>query len=116
LKWLCKRSKNKYLTAMRTLLDASLPPDFGGDQSFSAPENPERTFSETPVLATVDNLVEVGVGGAVISAPGATNAEAAVVALERGVAIFLPKAPRSCADDGVSRVGFNRESKGAVPA
>jgi hypothetical protein len=74
---------------MRTLLDASFPPTCMEDQTFSSPEPRQqaaRIFSQSVVLAKVDNLVEVGVGGTVIATPGASHADPANDALERGVA------------------------------
>jgi hypothetical protein len=72
---------------MRTLLDASFPPTCMEEATFSPPERQEqapRIFSQSVVLAKVDNLVEVGVGGTVIATPSASHADPADDALDRG--------------------------------
>jgi hypothetical protein len=71
---------------MRTLLNESLPPHAAGEPAFSGAESVTpalRTFSQNPVLDNLDNLVEVGLGGAVIATPGA-GAGQAHPAPERG--------------------------------
>ena len=86
---------------MRTLLDESFPPTCIEDQTFSSPEPREqvaRIFSQSAVLAKVDNLVEVGVGGTVIATPGASHADLANDAPGRGMAF-------SSADDGQPKQG-----------
>ena len=74
---------------MRTLLNESLPPRTA-DEPTASPSEPAapalRTFSQNAVLATLDNLVEVGLGGTVIATPGA-GAEPANPALERGMTL-----------------------------
>jgi hypothetical protein len=55
----------------------------------SAPAEPEkvaRTFRLAAVLASGDDLVEVGVDGTVIATPSAVPAKKAGSALDRGVA------------------------------
>ena len=74
---------------MRTLLDESYPPTCMEEQPFSTPEPREpapRIFSQSAVLANLDNLVEVGVGGTVMATPSASHADPADGALGRGVA------------------------------
>jgi len=72
---------------MRTLLDEALPPYCSNEETFSAPESKTpRTFSEDAVLAHLDNLVEVGLGGIVMATPGA-GAKEAKPALGRGMAL-----------------------------
>jgi hypothetical protein len=73
---------------MRTLLDASIPPTCMEEPTFSPPESGAQTariFSQSAVLAKMNNLVEVGVGGTVIATPGASQADLANDAPERGV-------------------------------
>lgn len=78
---------------MRTLLNQSCPPEYTSLQNFSAAAEtaPEtaRTFPLAAVLASKDDLVEVGVDGTVIATPGA-SAEMTGGAPERGVASFSP--------------------------
>ena len=50
-----------------------------------------RIFPETAVLATQDDLMEVGADGTVIVTPSALHAEQAAAVLERGVAVFCEK-------------------------
>lgn len=50
-----------------------------------------RTFPRDAVLASLDDLMEVGVDGTVIATPSALHVEQAVEALERGMAIFCQK-------------------------
>ena len=57
-----------------------------------------RTFPQAAVLASLDILVEVGVDGIVIATPSAWDAEQAVDALERGMAIFCRKPSRRISD------------------
>ncbi|HEY2083283.1 MAG TPA: hypothetical protein VGI88_10895 [Verrucomicrobiae bacterium] len=79
---------------MRTLLTDLFPPQSVNEQTFfpraepsQSVGNASRTFSPTAVLASVDDLLEVGVDGTAIAAPGALAAEEAAPALERGVAM-----------------------------
>ena len=76
---------------MRTLLNEPCPPESTGQSSFSpaaetAPET-ARTFPLAAVLASKDDLVEVGVDGTIVATPGALLAEEAGDGLERG-AVF----------------------------
>ncbi len=67
---------------MRTLLTESRPPGQAEEKTLLRSEAGllhERTFSEEPVLASPDDLLEVGVEGMVVATPGASN-----IALERG--------------------------------
>ena len=50
-----------------------------------------RTFPRAAVLASLDDLMEVGVEGIVIATPSALHAAQAVDALERGMAVFCQK-------------------------
>ena len=90
---------------MRTLLNEVLPPQCGNEYWFSRAEPSQRTFSEPAVLTSLDDLSEVGVGGAVMATPSA-GAEPAKPALERGVALSrsleVPPnaAERACPDPG----------------
>lgn len=80
---------------MRTLLDESLPPQCRDEQVFLPPKreiSAPRIFSQKPVLRSLDDLVEVGVGGAVMAAPGA-DAEEAEPAPARGMANFQEGLP-----------------------
>lgn len=85
---------------MRTFLNESFPPQCVDKRTVSSPAEGlpeaavqnERTFLQTAVLASVDDLVEVGVGGTVIAAPSALHAKEAIAALGRGVAFSSPKA------------------------
>lgn len=52
-----------------------------------------RIFPRAAVLSSLDDLMEVGVEGIVIATPGALDAEQAIAALERGMAIFCSKPP-----------------------
>lgn len=61
------------------------------DASPELAEQAARTFPRAAVLASLDDLVEVGVDGIVIATPSALHAEQAVAALERGMAIFCQK-------------------------
>jgi hypothetical protein len=87
---------------MRTLLDESLPPNCMDEQNFSPPQ-PEtqeaRTFPQTAVLATLDDLVEVGVGRTVIVTPGVSSARQANDTLERDMASCFenPETQAACA-------------------
>ena len=68
------------------------------EQTFSPPEPRERVariFSQSAVLAKVDNLVEVGAGGTVIATPSASHADPANDALVRGVAFSSPDVEQS---------------------
>jgi predicted dehydrogenase len=58
-----------------------------------------RTFPRAVVLASLDDLVEVGVEGIVIATPSALDAEQAIAALERGMAIFCSKLPGQSATE-----------------
>jgi hypothetical protein len=74
---------------MRTLLNESLPPHAPDEPALSPSESATpalRTFPQNAVLGNLDNLVEVGLGGAVIATPGA-RAEQAKRAPERGMTI-----------------------------
>jgi hypothetical protein len=72
---------------MRTLLTDPFPPKFASDQAFSAHvEQLPRTFSEATVLASVDDLLEVGVDGI---------AEETAATFERGVALPAREAFRA---------------------
>ena len=74
---------------MRTLLNESLPPHVAGERTVSPCEpatSTHRTFSQNAVLVNLDNLVEVGLDGTVIAAPGA-GAEQGGPALERGMTL-----------------------------
>jgi hypothetical protein len=78
---------------MRTLLTDPFPPQFANDHAFSPHAEPSpRTFSEAAVLASVDDLLEVGVDGTATAAPGASAAEETAGTLDRGVAISAQKA------------------------
>ena len=79
---------------MRTLLTDLFPPQSVNEQTFSPRTEPSqsvgnalRIFSPTAVLASVDDLLEVGVDGTAIAAPGALAADEAAPALERGLAL-----------------------------
>ncbi len=52
---------------------------------FEPAEQVTRIFPEAAVLASLHNLVEVGVDGIVMATPSTLNAEGAFQALERGV-------------------------------
>ena len=80
------------LTIMRTLLTDPFPPQFADDSVSSTDEETSpRIFSETAVLASVGNLLEVGADGTAIAAPGASAVEKTAAAFERGV--VLPAQP-----------------------
>jgi hypothetical protein len=74
---------------MRTLLNESLPPDYHSEAAFSPSEaiiRSRRIFSQNVVLSSkATDLAEVGVGGTVMTTPGA-DADSANSALERGMA------------------------------
>jgi hypothetical protein len=81
---------------MRTLLTDPFPPKFASDQAFSAHvEQLPRTFSEATVLASVDDLWEVGVDGTATAAPNASAAEETAATFERGVALPAREAFRA---------------------
>lgn len=94
---------------MRTLLNQSCPPEYTSLQNFSAAAEtaPEtaRTFPLAAVLASKDDLVEVGVDGTVIATPGA-RANQANSAPGRGVA--------SLSTNGRSRDKQPRETSAAL--
>ena len=73
----------KRLSAMRTLLTDSFPPQcmdeqtvsHGADAAVEPTGKMARTFPQSAVLISVDDLVEVGVDGTVIATPSALPAE-----------------------------------------
>jgi len=71
------------------LLTESCPP--GRNDEETVLTQAMRTFPQTAVLATQNDLMEVGADGTVIVTPSALHAEEAAAALERGVAVFCEK-------------------------
>jgi predicted dehydrogenase len=115
---------------MRTLLAQPCPPDFSVEEIIVRPRlgflgvdrndlqaiahsglaevaaisgGARRIHSRAAVLDSLNHLLEVGVDGVVIATPGAGQAEPAIAALERGVAVFCEKLPGQTAAE-ISRV------------
>src|SRR5262245_25407105 len=117
---------------MRTLLAQPCPPDFSVAEKITRPRlgflgvdrNGLRSISRRGIVdvaeafAGVDGaragadgresdllkeLLEVGVDGVVIATPGAGQAESAIAALERGVAVFCGTLPGRTSGE-ISRV------------
>lgn len=73
---------------MRTLLTNLLPPqslDSASSPSTAPSAKIARTYRETAVFASPDNLLEVGVDGTAIAAPSLSPAKEQGAVLERGL-------------------------------
>jgi len=70
------------------------------DAPVESAEQVTRNFPEAAVLASLHDLVEVGVDGIVVVTPSALNAGGAVQALERGLTVVNRESPQ---EDPVSK-------------
>lgn len=80
------------------------------DPSADRAEEAGRLAPQAHRVRTLDELLELGLNGIVIATPTALHAEQAIVALERGIAVFCQKPLGRTADEAAAVVEAARKS------